>query len=129
MAKTPEGKVKAFVDGVGKQIPALYAITPATGGYGISGHADRIWCIPDHRGGMGYMAVIEVKPGNKQPTVLQKRRIKEALAAGAFGAIVNDHNHKEFAEWVWAIHTGDPAVQQCLLPDGYTLDYDNKVGL
>jgi hypothetical protein len=129
MAKTPEGKVKEFVDGVGAQIPKLYAITPTTGGYGASGHSDRIWCVPDKQGGAGYMVVIETKAGNKTPTVLQKKRILAALGAGAFGAVVNAHNHKAFAEWVWAIHTGSPDVQQCLLPDGYTLAYDNKVGL
>lgn len=129
MASTPEGKVKEFVDDVGKQIPNLYAITPTTGGYGKSGHSDRIWCVPDKQGGAGCMVVIEVKAGKKEPTTLQKKRIVAALGAGAFGAVVNSHNWKAFADWIAAIHEGSPAVQQCLLPDGYTLAYDNKVGL
>lgn len=129
MASTPEGKVKEFVDGVGKQIPHLYAVAPTTGGYGVSGHADRLWCVPDKTGGMGFMMVIETKAGNKKPTVLQKKRILAALGAGAFAAVVNGHNHKAFAEWVWAIHSGDLTVPQLLLPDGYDLIIDNKVGV
>lgn len=129
MATTPESKVKADVDKVGKQIPNLYAITPTTGGYGKSGHADRVWCVPDKQGGMGYMVVIETKAGRKQPTVLQKQRLRQALAAGAFAAVVNEQNIKQFAEWIAAIHDGKENVVSCLLPDGYSLDYDNKVGL
>lgn len=129
MATTPEGKVKAAVDNVGKQIPYLYAITPTTGGYGRSGHADRVWCVPDKQGGMGYMVVVEVKAGRNQPTVLQKKRLKQALAAGAYAAVVNEQNLKQFAEWIAAIHEGKEGVVSCLLPDGYSLEYDNKVGL
>lgn len=128
MAKTPEGKVKEKVDEILENVYA-YIITPTTGGFGKSGHADRIACIPNAAGHVGSFVGIEVKAGKKKPTALQSRRLQEILKAGGFAAVVNETNIDEFAQWVDDIYYGVPGTIECLLPKGVTLQTDTKVGL
>jgi hypothetical protein len=75
--KTPEGYEKADIDKYLESIDA-YVVKPTTGGYGASGHADRLCCIG------GVFVAIEVKREGKEPTPLQWRRIHEVEEAGGF---------------------------------------------
>lgn len=128
MAKTPEGKVKEEVDAILSRVKA-YNTTPTTGGFGKSGTADRIACIPDARGGVGYFLSVEVKAGKNKPTALQRLRLQETIAAGGYAAVVNETNLDAFSDWVEAIHGGIETVSNVLLPVGITLSIDTKVGL
>lgn len=74
---TPEGWEKKDLDTFLDEIGA-YVVKPATGGYGASGHADRICCI------QGMFFSCEVKREGKGPTVLQTRRMEEVEKAGGF---------------------------------------------
>jgi Holliday junction resolvase len=74
---TPEGWEKKDLDAFLDEIGA-YVVKPATGGYGASGHADRICCI------QGMFFSCEVKREGKEPTVLQARRMEEVEKAGGF---------------------------------------------
>lgn len=73
--RTPEAAEKADIDRHLKQTGAWFC-SPATFGYGRSGVPDRIGC---HR---GRFFSIEVKREGKEPTTLQKRRLKEVAEAG-----------------------------------------------
>ena len=75
--KTPEGYEKAEIDKYLKAIGA-YICKPTTGGFGQSGHSDRICCIDGRFWG------IEVKREGKEPTALQARRMSEIEEAGGF---------------------------------------------
>jgi hypothetical protein len=74
---SPEGwekkELDAYLDSIG-----AYVIKPMTGGFGGSGHGDRICCID------GIFVSIEVKREGKEPTPIQWRRIEEVEAAGGF---------------------------------------------
>ena len=72
---TPEGHEKKDIDKYLKTIGA-YVVKPTTGGYGESGHSDRICCIK------GWFVVIEVKRPGKEPTAIQWRRMRECEASG-----------------------------------------------
>jgi hypothetical protein len=78
--QTPEGREKAAIDRYLKQTGAWFC-SPATFGYGRSGVPDRVGC---HRGadGIGRFFSIEVKREGKEPTALQRRRLKEVSEAG-----------------------------------------------
>ena len=54
----------------------VYFLKPATGGYGESGHSDRIGCAK------GHFFSIEVKREGKEPTSLQYRRIAQVTDSG-----------------------------------------------
>jgi len=73
--KTPEAYEKDDIDEYLKEIGA-YVVKPTTGGFGGSGHSDRICCIN------GWFVAIEAKRPGKQPTPIQWRRIYEVQAAG-----------------------------------------------
>lgn len=73
--KTPEGYEKSDIDKYLKSIGA-FVVKPATGGYGESGHSDRLCCIH------GTFWAVEVKREGKEPTPLQWIRIKGVQAAG-----------------------------------------------
>ena len=74
---SPEGwekkELDAYLDSIG-----AYVIKPMTGGFGGSGHSDRVCCID------GIFVSIEVKREGKEPTPIQWRRIEEVEAAGGF---------------------------------------------
>lgn len=72
---TPEGHEKKDIDRYLKSV-GVYVVKPTTGGYGESGHSDRICCID------GAFVVIEVKRPGKEPTALQWRRMRECEASG-----------------------------------------------
>lgn len=72
---TPEGWEKKEVDEYLESIGA-YIVKATTGGFGASGHADRVVCI------QGIFFSLEVKRPGKGPTPLQARRITEVEAAG-----------------------------------------------
>lgn len=79
--KTPEGYEKDAVDKYLKSIGA-YIVKPTTGGFGASGHADRVCCIRPTPTSRGYFWSLEIKRPGKGPTVLQQKRIDEVRAAG-----------------------------------------------
>ena len=73
--KTPEFYEKKDIDAYLTSIRA-YVAKPTTGGFGPSGHADRLACIG------GTFWSIEVKRPGKGPTTLQQKRMDEVRAAG-----------------------------------------------
>lgn len=73
--KTPESYEKDDIDRYLKTVGA-YRVAITTGGFGESGHPDRIVCL------RGYFISIEVKRAGKEPTARQWTRIKEVQAAG-----------------------------------------------
>jgi hypothetical protein len=78
--RTVESIEKKEIDTYLKSLsPACYYVTPTTGGFGASGHSDRIVCIK------GWFLAIEVKREGKEPTALQWKRLKEVEAAGGKG--------------------------------------------
>ena len=74
---SPEGWEKKEVDAFLTEIGA-YNVKPTTGGYGASGHADRICCI------QGMFFSLEIKREGKGPTPIQARRMEEVEKAGGF---------------------------------------------
>jgi hypothetical protein len=75
--QTPEGYEKKDTDRYLQGINA-YVVKPTTGGYGSSGHSDRICCID------GFFWGIEIKREGKDPTPLQELRMQEIRRAGGF---------------------------------------------
>lgn len=74
--RTPEKIEKDLIDAYLKKIEGLYLIKPATGGFGVSGTADRVGCFRT------LFFAIEIKRAGKQPTPLQWKRIREVEASG-----------------------------------------------
>lgn len=85
MAKTPEGKVKAKVIDILKQL-GVYYFFPATFGMGRSGVPDLICCVN------GLFLGIECKAGGNKPTPLQIREIEAIRRAGGRAVVVNEQN-------------------------------------
>ena len=75
--RTPEYWEKKEIDAYLESIGA-YVIKPTTGGFGGSGHGDRVGCFD------GIFVSVEVKREGKEPTPIQWRRIQEVEAAGGF---------------------------------------------
>jgi hypothetical protein len=88
MSTTPEGKVKAKVKKILKDVGAYYAM-PATGGYGVSGIPDFLVCFN------GKFIGIETKSGSNKPTELQKRNLAEIELAGGLAVVINEDNINE----------------------------------
>jgi pantoate kinase len=82
---TPEGKVKAKVKKVLKEINAYY-ITPATGGYGNSGAPDFIVAY------RGKFFGIECKANDNKATALQMHHLCEIRRCGGIGLVINEAN-------------------------------------
>lgn len=80
---TPEGKVKARIDGLLSRYEAKW-LNPATWGMGASGEADKIACVYGHYIG------IEAKAGKNQPTELQRKALRETVAAGGSACVINE---------------------------------------
>lgn len=82
---TPEKKVKNAVIEIIKAAGA-YHITPATGGYGISGTPDIVGCYN------GRFFAIECKAGGNTPTALQEVAIARIHKAKGAAIVVNEYN-------------------------------------
>jgi len=82
---TPEGKVKAKVKNILKELNAYY-IMPATGGYGASGAPDFIVCYQSRFYG------IECKANGNKPTALQMHNLMAIRKAGGFGFVIDETN-------------------------------------
>lgn len=80
---TPEGKVKARIDGLLTEHHAEW-LNPATWGMGESGKADKVACAYGH-----YIA-IEAKAGKNQPTELQRAALRATLNAGGSACVINE---------------------------------------
>jgi hypothetical protein len=78
---TPEGKVKADIKKVLKEMGAYYTM-PVTGGYGNSGVPDFIVCY------RGVFFGIEAKANNGRLTELQKKGLEKINDAGGRGFLV-----------------------------------------
>ena len=82
---TPEGKIKARVKQVLKELGAYYAM-PSTGGYGNSGVPDFLVCIG------GRFIGIECKANKGKTTALQESNLKAIRACGGIALVVNESN-------------------------------------
>lgn len=85
MARTPEGKVKAKVVALLKEL-GVYYFYPATFGMGRSGVPDLVCCVG------GQFFAIECKAGTNKPTPLQVREIEAIRHAGGRAVVVNEQN-------------------------------------
>lgn len=84
MASTPEGKVKARVDKLLKELGVWY-FPPQAGPYGAAGIPDRVAIV------CGQFLGIEVKADRtKKPTALQQKCMREIEAAGGRCFVVCD---------------------------------------
>lgn len=120
---TPEANVKRRIDRILKERGAYY-ISPATGGYGRSGVADRV--VLYH----GHWISIEAKATAKnKPTALQCREARNVALNGGHVLLI----HKENVEKVkllldiidLSIKLDRPAPQQILWP-GLFIDTDKE---
>lgn len=82
---TPEGKVKAKVVKVLKEMGAYY-FSPVTGGFGRSGVPDIVGC---HK---GRFFAIECKAGNNRPTKLQEMNLDAIRDADGTALVINENN-------------------------------------
>ena len=85
MGMTPEGKVKAEVVKILKEL-GVYYFFPATGGYGRSGVPDIVCCAN------GYFLAIECKAGKGTTTALQDRELTAIKDAGGAAVVINEEN-------------------------------------
>jgi hypothetical protein len=85
MATTPEGKVKAKVKVILKELGAYYTM-PVTGGFGTSGAPDFLVCLK------GNFVGIECKAGKGKPTALQEKNLHDIAQAGGQALVINEDN-------------------------------------
>jgi hypothetical protein len=85
MATTPEGKVKAKVKVILKELFAYYTM-PVTGGFGTSGAPDFLVCLN------GRFVGIECKAGKGKPTALQEKNLNDITRAGGEALVINEDN-------------------------------------
>lgn len=82
---TPEGKVKAKVKKVLKELGCYY-VMPVTGGYGNSGVPDFIICTA------GRFYAIECKANGGKTTALQEKHLADIRAAGGVALVIHEAN-------------------------------------
>ena len=111
MAKKPEVKVKEKVDAILEQHGA-YIVNPVTGGYGDSGHGDKIVCL------YGRFVAIETKAGNNKPTALQSQRLRAAYAAGGIACVINETNLGALAALCSQLAAGRKLAPAIIQPTG-----------
>lgn len=92
---TPEGKVKAKVRAVLKELGAYY-VMPVTGGYGASGAPDFLVCW------RGRFFGVECKANGNRPTALQERALGAIRDTQGFATVVTEESVKYFKEWMIA---------------------------
>jgi hypothetical protein len=96
MATTPEGKVKAKVKVILKELGAYYTM-PVTGGFGTSGAPDFLVCFK------GNFVGIECKAGKGKPTALQEKNLHDIAQAGGQALVINEDNvtdlRRELLTW------------------------------
>ena len=96
MATTPEGKVKAKVKVILKELNAYYTM-PVTGGFGTSGAPDFLVCFK------GNFVGIECKAGKGKPTALQEKNLHDIAQAGGQALVINEDNvldlQRELLTW------------------------------
>ena len=85
MATTPEGRVKAKVKVILKELFAYYTM-PVTGGFGTSGAPDFLVCLN------GRFVGIECKAGKSKPTALQEKNLNDIKRAGGEALVINEEN-------------------------------------
>ena len=85
MATTPEGRVKAKVKVILKELFAYYTM-PVTGGFGTSGAPDFLVCLN------GRFVGIECKAGKGKPTALQEKNLNDIKRAGGEALVINEEN-------------------------------------
>ena len=91
MATTPEGKVKARVKVILKELIAYYTM-PVTGGFGTSGAPDFLVCLK------GNFIGIECKAGKGKPTALQEKNLHDIAQAGGQALVINEDNVENLRE-------------------------------
>jgi hypothetical protein len=96
MATTPEGRVKAKVKVILKELGAYYTM-PVTGGFGTSGAPDFLVCFK------GNFVGIECKAGKGKPTALQGKNLHDIAQAGGQALVINEDNvadlQRELLTW------------------------------
>ena len=85
MAKTPEAKVKAKVNGILKSHKA-YFFYPFSGGFGTSGIPDIVGCVN------GKFFGIECKANGGKPTALQLHNLNLIQLCGGKAIVVDETN-------------------------------------
>lgn len=80
---TPEGKVKAKVKKVLKELGAYYSM-PIGGGFGNAGVPDFLICYK------GRFIAIETKAKGGKPTALQVKNLNEIAQAGGWALVINE---------------------------------------
>ena len=80
---TPEGKVKAKVKKVLKELGAYYSM-PIGGGFGNAGVPDFLICYK------GRFIAIETKAKGGKPTALQVKNLNEITQAGGWALVINE---------------------------------------
>ena len=91
MATTPEGKVKARVKVILKELFAYYTMH-VTGGFGTSGAPDFLVCLK------GNFIGIECKAGKGKPTALQEKNLHDIAQAGGQALVINEDNVENLRE-------------------------------
>ena len=96
MATTPEGRVKARVKVILKELGAYYTM-PVTGVFGTSGAPDFLVCLN------GRFVGIECKAGKGKPTALQEKNLHDIAQAGGQALVINEDNvldlQRELLTW------------------------------
>lgn len=88
---TPEGKVKAGVKKVLKDLNAYYVMPMGTG-FGNAGVPDFIVCYRSKFVG------IECKAGGNKPTALQYKNLKDIQDCGGVALVVDESNINQLRE-------------------------------
>jgi hypothetical protein len=88
---TPEGKVKAKVKQILKNLGAYY-VMPVTGGYGNSGAPDFLVCYK------GAFVGIECKAGRGKATALQLSNLDQIIETGGHSFLINEANVNELTQ-------------------------------
>ena len=83
MAQTPEAKVKEKIKKILKAHGAYFAMPMGTG-YGSSGVPDFLCCVD------GKFLAIEAKAGERVPTALQEKNMRDIEKAGGRTLVVNE---------------------------------------
>lgn len=81
--KILEKKVKSQMDDIAKKYgDACYWLNPATGGYGESGHPDKVLCLN------GTFIGAEAKGSNGKLSPLQVRQLRRIWQAGGIACVI-----------------------------------------
>lgn len=102
-----EKTVKKETDEILKRFGA-YWLNAATGGYGESGHPDKVACVG------GFLVGCENKATRGKVSALQVRQLKRIVAARGVACVIGPKQLETFAAICQALEEGDLAYAQTL---------------